>query len=231
MEKPIVHDLRPITLIGGAKVKKSQLKAAIRLAPRVVAADGAAAEALQHGILPEAVIGDFDSLTHKSRAQIPDERLHEIAEQDSTDFEKCLSRIEAPLVIGVGFEGGRLDHQMATIHGLMLYPERPCILLGKRDLVFLAPPDIRLDLPQGERFSLFPMARVNAVSEGLRWPVEGLKFAPGQKIGTSNEVIGPVRVTTDCPAMLIILPVERVDRVHQSLMDPEAVRWPARSEQ
>ena len=36
-----------------------------------------------------------------ARAAIPAERLHRIAEQDSTDFEKCLRNIRAPLVVGI----------------------------------------------------------------------------------------------------------------------------------
>ncbi|UYV37753.1 hypothetical protein N4R57_01135 [Rhodobacteraceae bacterium D3-12] len=87
-------------------MRKSLLCAAIDHAPRIVAADGAAQEVLRHGFMPEAVIGDFDSLSEASKRRISQDRLHEISEQDSTDFEKCLSRIEAPLVLGVGFEGG-----------------------------------------------------------------------------------------------------------------------------
>lgn len=230
MKSPIVHDTEPITLVGGGKVKKSLLCAAIDHAPKIIAADGAAQAVLRHGFMPDAVIGDFDSLSQASMAQIPDTHLHEISEQDSTDFEKCLSRIEAPLVIGVGFEGGRLDHQLAALHGLMHYPERSCVLLGKTDLVFLAPPQIRLNLPEGTRFSLFPMARVNAISEGLRWPIEGLKFEPGQKIGTSNHVTGPVRIETDRPAMLIILPVKQMALVVRALRQPGLARWSALSE-
>lgn len=229
MKSPIVHDSRSITLVGGGNVGKSLLCAAIDHAPRIVAADGGAQAVLRHGFMPEAVIGDFDSLDAESRARIAPERLYEVSEQDSTDFEKCLSRIEAPLVLGVGFEGGRLDHQLAALHGLMRYPERMCVLLGERDLVFLAPPEIGLNLPEGSRFSLFPMTRVRAVSEGLRWPVEGLDLGPGEKIGTSNMVTGPVTLCVDRPGLLIILPVEQMSLVAPVLVQPGLARWTARS--
>ncbi|UYV37754.1 hypothetical protein N4R57_01140 [Rhodobacteraceae bacterium D3-12] len=122
-----------------------------------------------------------------------------------------------------------MDHQLAALHGLMRYPERLCVLLGKRDLVFLAPPEIRLDLPEGARFSLFPMARVKAVSEGLRWAVDGLDLAPGETIGTSNMVTGPVRLGVDRPGLLVILPVEQMPLVLPVLEQPELARWTARS--
>ncbi len=226
----IVHGTRPVTLVGGGKAKKSLLEAAISRAPQLVAADGGADRALCLGWMPDVVIGDFDSISAAAKAAIPSERLHMIGEQDSTDFEKCLSRIDAPLVIGVGFSGGQLDHQLAALHGLMRFPERACVLLGKRDLVFLAPPELRLDLPEGARFSLFPLGEVRAHSNGLRWPVEGIGFAPGARIGTSNVAQGPVHLTCDLPAMLIILPVGLLDFVAEALADKDAPRWPARSE-
>ena len=230
MKQPIVHDLRPITLVGGGKVKKSLLDAAIVHAPRMVAADGGADTLLALGRMPDAVIGDFDSLSAAGRAAIPSERLHPIEEQDSTDFEKCLSRIDAPLVIGVGFGGGRLDHQLAALHGLMRYPDRSCVLLGKRDLVFLAPPELTLELDEGARFSLFPLGEVAAQSSGLRWPLDEIGFAPGVRIGTSNVVCGPgpVRIECDRPAMLIILPVGLLTHLVQALAPARVSRWSVR---
>lgn len=221
----IVHDSRPVTLVGGGKVKKSLLRAAIVHAPELVAADGAARVVLEHGLLPRAVIGDFDSITSATRAALPDDRLHVFDDQDSTDFEKCLEQIAAPLIIGVGFLGGRMDHQLAVLHGLMRFADRPCLLLGKRDLVFLAPPELRLDLPVGSRFSLFPMTDVRARSQGLRWPLDGIGFAPGRRIGTSNEVSGPVRVEVDRPGMIVILPAGRLATVVPVLGDPQAPGW------
>ena len=230
MKSAIVHDSRPITLVGGGKVKKSLLEAAIVHAPQMVAADGAADTVLALGRMPDAVIGDFDSLSAAGQAAIPSTRLHPIDEQDSTDFEKCLSRIDAPLVIGVGFGGGRLDHQLAVLHGLMRYPDRSCVLLSKRDLVFLAPPEMTLDLEEGTRFSLFPLGEVAARSSGLLWPLDDIDFAPGGRIGTSNIVHGPgpVRIECDRPAMLVILPVALLSQVVRALGSAHAPRWSAR---
>lgn len=228
MSGGIVHDSAPVTLVGGGKVKKSLLRAAIVHGPKVVAADGGVKAVLAEGLMPEAVIGDLDSIRDRDRAQVPAERVHHVAEQDSTDFGKCLARIEAPLVLGVGFLGGRLDHQLAVLHGLMRFADRPCLLIGARDVVFLAPPEVRLDLPPGSRVSLFPMGAVTARSEGLRWPLDGIGFAPGRRIGTSNAVTGPVWIVTDRPEMLVILPAGRMPEAVAALCDETAPRWPSR---
>src|SRR6056297_2856129 len=176
------------------------------LAPRVVAADSGADTALGYGITPEAVIGDFDSITKATRKILPETSLHRIAEQNSTDFDKCLRNINAPLVIGVGFTGDRQDHQLSCMNTLVRYPERPCVLLGRDELVFLCPPALRLDLAKGTRVSLFPLGAVEGVSDGLRWPIGGLNFAPDGLIGTSNEARGPVDIAVTSPKMLVILP-------------------------
>ena len=51
------------------------------------------------------------------------------------------------------------------------------------------------------------MGPVKGTSTGLRWPIDGLDFAPDGMIGTSNEVTGPLHLTCDAPRMLVILPV------------------------
>lgn len=80
----IVREKEAITLIGGARVARSDLDAALSLAPVVVAADGGADKALEAGLMPRAVIGDFDSISAATRARLPDDILHPLHDQDST---------------------------------------------------------------------------------------------------------------------------------------------------
>jgi len=215
----IVHSEETITLIGGAKLDRHLLDRAMALAPRVVAADGGADAALLHEVIPEAVIGDFDSLSTSAREVLPPESLHPIEEQDSTDFDKCLRNIDAPLVIGVGFSGDRLDHQLACYNTLVRHPARRCVLLGREELVFLAPPTLRLELTAGTAVSLFPMGAVEGVSDGLRWPIGGLNFSPDGRIGTSNTALGPVDLSVTSAKMLVILPESTLETVVGALLE------------
>ena len=218
----IVHSKETITLIGGAKLDGHVLDRAMALAPRVVAADGGADAALLHEVIPEAVIGDFDSLSTSAREVLPPESLHPIEEQDSTDFDKCLRNIDAPLVIGVGFSGDRLDHQLACYNTLVRHPARRCVLLGREELVFLAPPALRLELTAGTAVSLFPMGAVEGVSDGLRWPIAGLNFSPDGRIGTSNTALGPVDLSVTSAKMLVILPESTLETVVGALLEGTA---------
>lgn len=222
----IVDVNEPVTLIGGAAITRERIERAMALAPHPVAADGGADAALAHGVEPRAVIGDFDSLSDEARARLPPASLHPITEQDSTDFEKCLRNIAAPLVIGIGFSGTRLDHQLAAYNTLVRHPDRRCLLLGSEELVFLAPPSMVLPLAPGTAVSLFPMGAVEGVSDGLRWPIGGLNFAPDGRVGTSNVATGAVDLTLTAPKMLVILPQDTLEVAVRALLAAPAV-WPA----
>ena len=115
----------PVTLVGGGPVDPAELAAALALAPEAVAADGggdvrAAGGARvpggdrRHGLARATPSGC-------ARAGVP---MHAIAEQDTTDLEKCLYSVEAPLFIGLGFLGGRIDHHLAAMNALVKYPGR-----------------------------------------------------------------------------------------------------------
>ena len=220
----IVHSLETVTLIGGASVNNTTLSRARAVAPRIVAADGGADVAHENGLIPEAVIGDFDSISDATRARLPDSILHYIDDQDTTDFDKCLSQISAPLIIGVGFTAGRQDHQLACYNTLVRFAGQPCVLLGQHELVFLAPPTMLLDLHPRTVVSLFPLGAVEGTSDGLEWEISGLNFAPDGRVGTSNRAKGPVHLSVTSPKMLVILPSDALDIVVQAL-SKSAARW------
>ncbi len=210
----------PVALVGGGPVAPEQLAAALVLAPVVVGADGGGDMPLPGGREFAAVIGDLDSVRGAEALRARGVAVHEIAEQDSTDLEKCLRAVEAPLFIGLGFLGGRLDHHMAAMNALVVHSDRPCVLVGGADLCFLCPAELDLEMERGARVSLFPMGAVRGEAcEGLRWSVAGLEMAPDGRIGTSNMALGGrVRLRFDAPRMLVILPAEMLGQVAAMLL-------------
>lgn len=228
MYDPIVHSSAPITLVGGGEATLQDLQEALTLASTCVAVDSGAVLALQSSHDLAALIGDFDSLPSAMRAQIPPQYQHHIAEQDSTDFEKALSRVRAPLVVGVGFTGGRVDHQLAALHVLAKFAHQPCVLIGTHELIFLAPPHIALPTVTGEVVSLFPLAPVAGRSSGLKWNIDGLAFDPLRQIGTSNEATGPCEMTMQGPEMVMMVPRRLIQPVVSLLSQPHCAHWPAR---
>lgn len=221
MKSPIVQKKHGITLAGGGPFNRRDLSFCLARAPAAVAADGGADRLLRFGIMPEAVIGDLDSLTKGARSEIPLARQYQVAEQESTDFDKALRLVDAPIVLALGFAGARLDHGLAAFNTLVSWPERRCILIGPQDIAFAAPLRLALDLRPGEVVSLFPMAEVSGESIGLEWPISGLRFAPDGRIGTSNRAVARrVELAFDAPGMLVILPRRRLDAAIRALLAP-----------
>jgi len=207
----ILDSETPITLVGGGPVNADLLAQAVAHGKTVVAADGGVHRAQDLGVTVDHVIGDMDSV---DLARIDGPQMHPIAEQMSTDLDKCLRSCTAPYFIGVGFLGGRLDHQMAACHSLVEASDRQVILIGEQDLCFLAPFSLSLNLPVGTRVSLFPMGAVEGNSVGLKWPIHAYQFSPALMIGTSNETdADQIELTFDRRRMLVILPVEFLDAV------------------
>lgn len=227
MTGAIVQSDEGVTLVGAGELPPALLTQARARAPRLVAADGGADRALAAGHLPECVIGDLDSLSGPGRATMGPARLHHIAEQETTDFDKALRCISAPFVLAVGFTGARLDHTLGVFNTLACHPGRRCLVLGAEDVCFLAPPTLDLLLAPGTRLSLFPLGAVTGQSRGLEWPIDGLIFGPDARTGLSNRVSAPeVRLAVSAPRMLVILPASALDAALQAL--GAGANWEAR---
>lgn len=201
----IFSENEPITIVGGAHFSQRLLLESLKRAPVVYAADGGANLCMQYGCQPKQVIGDLDSLSPSLRSDLDPSCVIHVPEQDTTDFEKLLIRVDAPFMLAVGFMGGRIDHQMAVQTVLTAYAHRKIICVGDEDVMFVSPPEIDLPLDAGTRISLYPMAPVQARSTGLYWPTDGLSFAPDGQIGTSNKATRPVTLLPSAPCMLVVL--------------------------
>ena len=195
-----------VTLLGASPASTADIEESLTRAPVLVAADGGATRAIELGQMPRAVMGDLDSLDGSIRAQLDQRIICEISEQETTDFEKCLDRIAAPFILATGFTGARLDHELAVYNALARRRDRRCVVIGDRDIAFVAPERLEMDVPLGTRVSLFPMSPVEAVSEGLEWPIAGLDLRPDGRVGTSNRATGRVKIDIAAGMLLVILP-------------------------
>lgn len=219
MNRVIVQSQDAVTLVGGGPMTRRDLAFAMARAPVVVAVDGGADRVLAAEVMPAAVIGDFDSLSVAGRKAIAPERLFHIAEQETTDFDKALRSVAAPFVLALGVTGARLDHELAALNALVRHQGCPCVVIGPKDVIFHAQREVSLRLAEGDPLSLFPMVGVQGTSRGLHWPIEGLQFAPGGRIGTSNRVSArAVHLQFDQPGMLVILPRARLDAAISALV-------------
>ncbi|MEM7545252.1 MAG: thiamine diphosphokinase [Pseudomonadota bacterium] len=226
-DRPPLRFEQGVTLLGSGPVDVPDLDAALERAPHLVCADGGANRLGQ--LRPEAIIGDLDSLANHARwRSLLGDRLLHVPEQDSTDFEKCLRHVEAPLIIAVGFLGGRLDHELAVLHAIIA-DERRIVLLGVADVVMSAGTSVTMAAEPGQRVSVFPMGPVTGTgSTGLRWPLAGLAMNAGTRIGTSNEATAPrISMSFDQSGAVLILPRMQLDAMlHAEITVPQVSAGP-----
>ena len=210
------------TILGAGAAGIREIDRALALAPFLVCADGGAAAALAMGRRPDCVIGDMDSLGSDAAAQIAPDKLHPLAEQNSTDFEKCLSSIAARFYVAAGVVGPRLDHGLASLNVLVRHQDKKTVLLTDTDICFHCPPRLRLDVAPGTRVSLFPMADTSGRARGLTWGIDGLEFSPHGQTGTSNQA-GEATVELEFynPGMLVILPSACMEAIFPALIDSD----------
>ena len=214
---------QPVILVGASPVAVGPVLSTLPVTWPLIAADGGADMLLDLGRRPNIVIGDMDSLISRDALPSSVELIH-LKGQDDTDFEKCLGRIEAPLIICLGFLEARFDHSLEAIHALMcLRHERPVLLAGDTDVLLRLTGDVEVALPLGSRISVWPLGRQSFESSvGLRWPLTGLEMAPGEMIGVSNEVSDtPVKIaaTSGGDGYALIAPVEMMGAVIAAVTD------------
>jgi thiamine pyrophosphokinase len=180
----------PLLIVGGGAVDIALLREIAGKMTGLVGADSGADRILEAGLAPDAVIGDMDSI--KNLSAMPEgTRIIEIAEQDTTDFEKALYSTRAPLTIALGMTGGRFDHTLAALHAVArAASNRRVILVDEHDLALGVAGSIRLRVGTGTRVSIYPLGRtVFASSRGLLYPLDGLDMEQGRLIGTSNSAV------------------------------------------
>ena len=179
----------------------------------IVAADGGFDSAQQAKLEVALVVGDMDSQLDLPASQA----AAHITDQETTDFQKCLAACDADVFLGVGFLGGRLDHQLAGFSALLNEP-RPVVLIDEVQLVFVVPQKFSVDLEAETPVGFYPMTSVEASLRGVRWPLSNAAMSPMGQIATSNAALGgALDITVDGPGLLVILPRCHLETVLEAL--------------
>ena len=178
----------PLVIVGGGALDAGLLRRLAAEGAHLVGADGGGDAIRAAGLVPEAIIGDFDSLADPADWDRRT-RLVRLAEQETTDFEKTLYSTAAPVTIGLGMTGRRLDHTLAALDAVARYAARRAIILAdEADLALGLARPFGFTVEPGARVSVHPLTATRfSGSTGLRYPLDGLTLAPGVRTGTSNE--------------------------------------------
>jgi thiamine pyrophosphokinase len=186
-------------IVGGGRVDHDLLRELYASGGHLVGADGGADQIAAAGLKPEFIVGDFDSIRDPF-GWLGKARVLQIAEQETTDFEKALYSTRAPLTVALGMTGRRLDHTLAAIDTIARYAERRrIVLVDEEDVAVALTEKFAFVVGRGERVSVHPLAPVTFWrSEGLEYPLDMVKLAPGVRTGTSNAAItGPFEIVPE----------------------------------
>ena len=112
-----------VILCDGDFPKSAIPLAILRHASYVCCCDGATAQCVAHGITPQAIVGDGDSLTEELKKRFAD-RLHLVSEQEDNDQTKatrfCMEQ-GMKRIAYIGSTGRREDHTLGNIALLARY--------------------------------------------------------------------------------------------------------------
>ena len=190
---PLISFEGLLVIVGGGVVDRDLLRDLYAGGGHLVAADGGADEIAAAGLVPEAIIGDFDSLSDPGE-WLGRTRLIRIEEQETTDFEKTLYSSYAPVTVALGMTGRRFDHTLAALDAVARYAsERVIILVDEADIAMALTGSFTFEVAAGDRVSVHPLAPIRFKrSVGLEYPLNGVRLAPGERTGTSNRALDGV---------------------------------------
>lgn len=175
----------------------------------IIAADGGLRHVNALGRVPDAMIGDFDSLGY-----IPDKGVVYPVEKDDTDSMLAvrlgLEKGFNEFIIYGGMDGKRLDHTIANFQMLKYLAEHGATgtLVGA-DYLACVIRNQKMTFPKGKEgdFSLFCLgADAEGVSiRGLYYEVENISMTSGFPLGVSNHFTEkPVEIAVQSGCLLAL---------------------------
>lgn len=206
--KVLLNFDRPLAIVGGGTTDSALLHELSARGVALVGADGGGDTIGAAGLLPEAILGDLDSLQARAQWEQRTRVIH-IPEQITTDFQKALYSTQAPVTLALGMTGKRLDHTLAALGALHeVAHSRKVILVDETDVALAVSGPFAFHANARERISVHPLVSiVFERTEGLFYPMDDLLLDPAGRLGTSNEGTGgrvEIVPRDDTPWLLIL---------------------------
>ncbi|MDO4692669.1 MAG: thiamine diphosphokinase [Porphyromonadaceae bacterium] len=159
--------------------------------------------------LPDAVVGDLDSLSPEVKARLG-QRLHHFPDQDTNDLTKTMHFVSEQLglraITLLGASGGREDHLLGNLSLLPTYVDLVDELVMPTDTGHFRLLSARssLEVEIGQQISIFNFSLSPISLEGVHWPLQDYTL-PQLWCGTLNRADEEViRLQTTSPVLLYL---------------------------
>lgn len=165
----------------------------LKKAEHIICCDGSARGLHEAGMVPEAIVGDLDSIDPVI-AGLYSDRLFRISEQETNDLTKavrwCINNRYDDIVI-VGATGKREDHTIGNISLLAEYAREVVVVMVSDTGIFT--PMLKTGIIKtfpGQQISVFSVdPGTEITTTGLKYELSGLRLGNWWR-GTLNEAIG-----------------------------------------
>lgn len=203
-------------VVGGAPVSGADAFYAALLAGafRVVAADSAGEWCVEHGRVPDVVVGDFDSAAPGAAGRLSElgARVVEYSRhKDETDLELAVDAAfglgPGPLVLTAAFTR-RIDHTLAALGSLTRAGAGArAIEPGWASWVCVPGTDVEIEAGAGATVSLLAIGEASGVSvSGAAWTLDDARLDALSGRGVSNRATGgPIRVHVATGTLIVVL--------------------------
>jgi len=213
--------MRAVIFVNGEVQDYTALARWLRPGDHLIGADGGTRHMLALGLMPDAVVGDLDSLEPETVAKLiaqgVDVERYPIA-KDQTDLELAIERglrAGASEILLLGALGGRLDQTLAN---LLILAQRnwpvPLRLAEGSQLaqVLRSGETLMLHAAPGSTVSAIPLSAIvtGITYTGLEYPLQDATLSIGSTRGVSNFVASsPATITIDEGVLLVVCVIEQ----------------------
>ena len=164
-----------VIVAGGEFPTASQPLEVLQSAPYVVCCDGAADSYIATGRVPDAIVGDGDSISAANREKYA-HLLHVISEQETNDQTKSVRFLQEKgknSIAIIGATGKREDHTIGNISLLIEYARAGCNVRSFTDHGVFIPCNgtTTHKCRKGQQVSIFSITAKELSAEGLLYPI------------------------------------------------------------
>ena len=199
---------RAVIIAGGSMSGYSYIKQLISPEDTIIAADSGYLHAKKLGLIPDIVLGDFDSLGFVPQ----DVPIIEVpAKKDLTDTELALHFARDKGIkdfLFLAAFGTRMDHTLANIFLLaqLLEYDESGQIIDEHNRVWITNAHLRIDVDTDAYLSLIPITNCFGVTtENLAYPLSGAKLEVGKGLGISNLATkNPVQIRLTEGTLLVV---------------------------